>query len=289
VLKEEITDEEIAKVVARWTHIPVTKMLESEADKLQRIEEELRSRVRGQDEAIKKIAEAVKRSRAGVSDPDRPIGSFIFLGPTGVGKTELARALSSFMFNDEKSLVRIDMSEYMEKYSVSKLIGSPPGYVGHDEGGALTETVRHRPYAVLLFDEIEKAHPEVFNILLQVLDNGRLTDSKGRTVNFKNTIIILTSNIGSDFINRNAKIGFAREGASGEVAEYEEVKSRIMDTLKNHFRPEFLNRLDDIIIFNPLSQEVINDIVTIQVQLAEKRLAHKNIKLEISPAAITYL
>lgn len=288
VLKEEITDEEVAKVVARWTHIPVTKMLESEAEKLQRVEDELRQRVRGQDEAIKKISEAVKRSRAGVGDPDRPIGSFIFLGPTGVGKTELARALSSFMFNDEKSLIRVDMSEYMERHSVSKLIGSPPGYVGYDEGGSLTELVRHRPYAVLLFDEIEKAHPEVFNILLQVLDNGRLTDSKGRAVNFKNTIIILTSNVGSEFINRTAKIGFSKDGA-GEAAEYEEVKHRIMDSLKNHFRPEFLNRLDDIIIFNPLSQEVINDIVALQLQLAEKRLAHKNIKLEISPAAIAYL
>jgi ATP-dependent Clp protease ATP-binding subunit ClpB len=288
VLKEEITEEEIAKVVARWTHIPVTKMLESEADKLQRMDEELRRRVRGQDEAIKKISEAVKRSRAGVSDPDRPIGSFIFLGPTGVGKTELARALSGFMFNDEKSLIRVDMSEYMEKYSVSKLIGSPPGYVGHEEGGVLTETVRHRPYAVLLFDEIEKAHPEVFNILLQVLDNGRLTDSKGRTVNFKNTIIILTSNIGSEFINRTGKIGFNHTGV-GEVAEYEETKTRIMDSLKNHFRPEFLNRLDDIIVFNPLSQEVINDIVTIQLQLTEKRLVHKNVRLEVSPAAVAHL
>jgi ATP-dependent Clp protease ATP-binding subunit ClpA len=225
-------------------------MLESESEKLGRIEIELKKRVRGQDEAIQKIAEAVKRSRAGVADPDRPIGSFMLLGPTGVGKTELARTLANFMFNDEKALVRIDMSEYMEKYSVSKMIGSPPGYVGYDEGGQLTEIVRHRPYSVLLFDEIEKAHPEVFNILLQVLDNGRLTDAKGRVVNFKNTIILLTSNLGSEFMNRLQRIGFGTGIAKAE-AEFEETKARIMETLKNHFRPEFLNRLDDIIIFNP--------------------------------------
>ena len=289
ILKEEITEEDIAKVVARWTHIPVTKMLEGEADKLLRMEDELRARVRGQDEALRKISEAVKRSRAGISDPDRPIGSFMLLGPTGVGKTELAKALSSFMFNDEKSLVRVDMSEYMEKYSVSKMIGSPPGYVGHDEGGALTETVRHRPYSVLLFDEIEKAHPEVFNILLQVLDNGRLTDAKGRVVNFKNTIILLTSNIGSEFMNRLQKIGFAGEDASTMLGEFEETKSRIMDSLKNHFRPEFLNRLDDIIIFNPLRPEVIREIVDIQLGLVRTRLAAKQIQLEVSDDAMDWL
>jgi ATP-dependent Clp protease ATP-binding subunit ClpB len=288
ILKEEITEEEIAKVVARWTHVPVTKMLESESEKLSAINDELKKRVRGQAEAIQKIAEAVKRSRAGVADPDRPIGSFILLGPTGVGKTELARALAGFMFNDEKSLIRIDMSEYMEKYSVSKMIGSPPGYVGYDEGGSLTETVRHRPYSVLLFDEIEKAHPEVFNILLQVLDNGRLTDSKGRTVNFKNTIILLTSNLGSEFMNRLQRIGFNNNAAS-LTGDFEEVKSKIMDTLKHHFRPEFLNRLDDIIIFNPLSLEIIREIVDLQLNIVRQRLKNKNIELEVSAAAIEYL
>ncbi len=286
VLREEITEEDVASVVARWTHVPVTKMLESESDKLGRIEDELKKRVRGQDEAIKKIAEAVKRSRAGIADPDRPIGSFMLLGPTGVGKTELARTLANFMFNDEKALVRIDMSEYMEKYSVSKMIGSPPGYVGYDEGGALTETVRHRPYSVLLFDEIEKAHPEVFNILLQVLDNGRLTDSKGRMVNFKNTIILLTSNLGSEFMNRLQRIGFDQ---ASEQADFEEMKSRIMETLKNHFRPEFLNRLDDVIIFNPLSRETIREIVDIQLRLVEQRLAARQIELSVSGEVREYL
>lgn len=288
ILKEEVTDEEIAKVVARWTHIPVTKMLESEVGRLTRMEEELQRRVRGQNEAVKKIAEAVKRSRAGVADPDRPIGSFMLLGPTGVGKTELARTLAHFMFDDDKALVRIDMSEYMEKYSVSKLIGSPPGYVGYEEGGSLTETVRHRPYSVLLFDEIEKAHPEVFNILLQVLDNGRLTDGKGRTVNFKNTIIILTSNIGSEFIQRLQKIGFA-SGENAGLPDYNETKQRIMESLKNHFRPEFLNRLDDIIIFNPLPAEVIKEIVDIQLELVRRRLSHKNISLQVSAEVMAYL
>lgn len=288
VLREEVTEEDIAKVVARWTHIPVTRMLEGEAQKLVRMEGELQGRVRGQDEAIRKITEAVKRSRAGVSDPDRPIGSFMFLGPTGVGKTELARALSAFLFDDEKSLVRIDMSEYMEKYSVSKMIGSPPGYVGYEEGGSLTETVRHRPYSVLLFDEIEKAHPEVFNILLQVLDSGRLTDAKGRAVNFKNTVIIMTSNIGSEFINRSQRIGFS--GGERQVAgSYEEVKQKIMESLKQHFRPEFLNRLDDIIMFNPLLPEVIKDIVGLQLNIVRKRLAERNIDLEVTSAVVDYL
>jgi ATP-dependent Clp protease ATP-binding subunit ClpB len=286
ILKEEVTAEEIAKVVSRWTGIPVMKMLEEEAEKLGRMEAELRKRVRGQEEAIREIAEAVKRSRAGVSDPDRPIGSFIFLGPTGVGKTELAKTLAQFMFNDDKALVRVDMSEYMEKYSVSKLIGSPPGYVGYEEGGSLTETVRHRPYSVLLFDEVEKAHPEVFNILLQVLDNGRLTDSKGRVVNFKNTIIILTSNLGSEYITKFQKIGF-RSG--DEQSAFADVKDKIMEALKGHFRPEFLNRLDAVIIFNPLSEEVIRQIVEIQLETVRERLRDKKITLELTPEAIGYL
>ncbi len=286
ILKEEVTAEEIAKVVSRWTGIPVMKMLEEEAEKLARLADELAKRVRGQDEAIKEVAEAVKRSRAGISDPDRPIGSFMFLGPTGVGKTELAKTLAKFMFNDDKALIRVDMSEYMEKYSVSKLIGSPPGYVGHEEGGSLTETVRHRPYSVLLFDEIEKAHPEVFNILLQVLDNGRLTDSKGRVVNFKNTIIIMTSNIGSEYIIRLQKIGFRGES---EKTSFSDVKDKIMESLKNNFRPEFLNRLDDVIIFNPLSEEIIRQIVEIQLGLVKTRLKEKNILLEVTPEAINYL
>ncbi len=286
ILKEEVTEEEVARVVARWTGIPVVRMLEEEADKLARMEDGLKEKVRGQDEAITKISEAVRRSRAGISDPDRPIGSFIFLGPTGVGKTELAKKLAEFMFNDDKALIRVDMSEYMEKYSVSKMIGAAPGYVGYDEGGALTEMVRHRPYSVILFDEIEKAHPEVFNILLQVLDNGRLTDSKGRVVNFKNTVIILTSNIGSQFMNKFQKMGF---GSGGEEGRLDDVKDKIMETLKDHFKPEFLNRLDDIVIFNPLSAEVVRDIVSIQLDIVRKRLLLKGIKLEIGEEVPVYL
>ncbi len=285
ILKEEVTEEEVASVVARWTGIPVVRMLEEESDKLMRMEDMLNNQVRGQGVAIASVSEAVRRSRAGVADPDRPIGSFIFLGPTGVGKTELARKLAEFMFNDEKSLIRVDMSEYMEKYSVSKMIGSPPGYVGHEEGGSLTETVRHRPYSVILFDEVEKAHPEVFNVLLQVLDNGRLTDSKGRTVNFKNTIIILTSNIGSQFINKFQKIGFGES----EESRFDEVKEKIMESLKNHFKPEFLNRLDDIVMFEPLSADTIKDIVQIQLDLVKRRLLLKGIKLEIMPEVFEYL
>ncbi len=287
ILKEEVTDEEVARVVARWTGIPVTKMLEEESQKLLALESELKKRVRGQDEAIKKISDAVRRSRAGISDPNRPIGSFIFLGPTGVGKTELAKTLAQFIFNDEKSLIRVDMSEYMERHSVSKLIGSPPGYVGYEEGGSLTELVRHRPYSVLLFDEIEKAHPEIFNLLLQVLDNGRLTDSKGRVVNFKNTIIILTSNIGSEFITKFQKMGFG-VGNEGET-NFAEIKERINESLKSYFRPEFLNRLDEIIIFNPLSAEVIQEIVSLQLSLVAERLSKKGIMLKIAPEVLSYL
>jgi len=287
ILKEEVADEEIAKVVSRWTGIPVTKMLEEETDKLLRMDEELKQRVRGQGEAVAKVAEAVKRSRAGVADPERPIGSFMFLGPSGVGKTELARALATFLFNDDKALIRVDMSEYMEKYSVSKLIGSPPGYVGHEEGGSLTETVRHRPYSILLFDEVEKAHPEVFNILLQVLDNGRLTDAKGRTVNFKNTIIILTSNIGSQFIKGYQRIGFSNNLETGR--DFASVKEKIQDSLRDHFRPEFLNRLDEIIIFNPLSTEVLREIVDLQLTIVRDRLMKKGIKLGMTDEVMNFL
>lgn len=280
-------EQDIAEVVARWTGIPVTKMLEEEAGKLSHIEEELEKRVVGQRDAIQKVSDAIKRSRAGIADPNRPIGSFLFLGPTGVGKTELSKALAQFMFNDDKALVRVDMSEYMEKHSVSKLIGSPPGYVGHEESGNLTETVRHRPYSVLLFDEIEKAHPEVFNILLQVLDNGHLTDSKGRIVNFKNTVIILTSNIGSEHIDKMQSIGFGSH-ASDKV-DYADAKDRVLESLKNFFRPEFLNRLDEIIIFDILSPEIIQSIVGLQVDIVKKRLAEKEIALNVMPEVLAYL
>ena len=287
ILKEEIVEADIAEVVARWTGIPISRMLEEEAQKLTRMEDELRKRVVGQEEAVKKISDTIKRSRAGISDPNRPIGSFIFLGPTGVGKTELTKALAQFMFDDDKSLIRLDMSEYMEKHSVSKLVGAPPGYVGHDEGGSFTESVRHRPYSVVLFDEIEKAHPEVFNILLQILDNGRLTDSKGRTVNFRNTVIIMTSNIGSQYIDKMEKIGFS--GNQTAEADYKETKDKVMSSLKDHFRPEFLNRLDDIIVFDILSQEVIRQIVNIQIEIVRLRLQSKNIKMEIFDRALEYL
>ena len=280
ILKEEITGNDIADIVSRWTGIPVTRMLEEEAAKLTRIESELEKRVIGQNDAVKKIADTVKRSRAGVGDPNKPIGSFIFLGPTGVGKTELTKALAEFMFNDDKALIRVDMSEFMEKHSVSKLIGAPAGYVGYEEGGQLTEMVRHRPYSVILFDEIEKAHPEVFNILLQVLDNGRLTDAKGRLVNFKNTIIILTSNIGAEYIDRMETIGFSADPS--QKKSYADAKDKVMDALKNHFRPEFINRLDDIIVFDILNEESIQKIVSIQIDLVKKRLEEKNIGITIT-------
>ncbi len=286
ILKEEVGEEEIAKVVARWTGVPVTRMLKSESEKLSQMEDHLSKRVRGQEEAIQKVTEAVRRSRAGVADPDRPIGSFIFLGPTGVGKTELARTLAEFLFDDEKALVRLDMSEYMEKYSISKLIGSAPGYVGYDEGGKLTETIRHRPYSVLLLDEIEKAHPEVFNILLQVLDNGRLTDNKGRVVNFKNTIIIMTSNIGSQYLKQFKQVGFSEKT---DESDFETAKEKINDSLKNHFRPEFLNRLDETVVFKPLPQSIITEIVELQMDIIKKRLALKGIKLEVTKELTEHL
>ena len=287
ILHEEITESDIAEIVARWTGIPMSRMLEAEAQKLSRIDEFLQKRIVGQNNAVKVISDTIKRSRAGISDPNRPIGSFIFLGPTGVGKTELTKALSEFMFDSDKALIRVDMSEFMEKHSVSKIIGAPPGYVGHEEGGGLTETVRHRPYSVILFDEIEKAHPDVFNILLQVLDNGRLTDAKGRVVNFKNTIIILTSNIGAQYIDKMQKIGFGT-GAS-EAATYQETKNRLMNSLKDYFKPEFLNRLDDIIVFDVLTKEAIQEIVKIQIDLVKERLLQKEIKLEVSDEALVLL
>ncbi|MCR4312431.1 MAG: ATP-dependent chaperone ClpB, partial [Candidatus Uhrbacteria bacterium] len=268
LLKEVITEEDIAQVVARWTHIPVSRMLESEMQKLARMEDELRKRVVGQDEAIIAVSNALRRSRAGISEEKRPIGSFIFLGPTGVGKTELAKSLADFMFNDEKALVRLDMSEYMEKHSVSKIIGSPPGYIGYEEGGQLAERIRKHPYSVVLFDEIEKAHPDVFNVLLQILDDGRLTDAKGRVVNFKNTIIIMTSNLGSDFILSTGKgIGFAEAGTKEELA-----KAKVLELLREQFRPEFLNRIDDTIVFHALSEEHISGIVELQLEQVSTRL-----------------
>ncbi len=286
LLREEVTEEDIALVVSRWTGIPVARMLEEEAKKLARMEEELQRRVVGQADAVRRISDAVKRSRAGIADPNRPIGSFLFLGPTGVGKTELSRAVAEFLFNDESALVRIDMSEYMEKHSVSKIIGSPPGYVGHEEGGAITELVRHRPYSVILFDEIEKAHPEVFNILLQVLDSGHLTDAKGRRVNFKNSVIIMTSNIGAEYIDRMSKFGFAE---TNDALQYTQAKDKVQESLKNFFRPEFLNRLDEIIIFDILSTETIRSIVALQVKMVQSRLLQKDIKLSVTDEVLDYI
>jgi ATP-dependent Clp protease ATP-binding subunit ClpB len=284
ILKEEVDEEDIAKVVSRWTGIPVSKMLESEIKKLAKAEEELGKRVKGQEDAIKSVANAIRRSRAGISEEYRPIGSFLFVGPTGVGKTELGKALAGFMFNNEASLIRLDMSEFMEKHSVAKIIGSPPGYVGHDEGGQLTERVRRRPYSVILFDEIEKAHPEVFNILLQILDDGRLTDSKGRIVNFKNTIVIMTSNLGNEVI-KQFSIGFT--GASDEIEEKtlrkDEMKERIDQILKDNFKLEFLNRIDEIVIFRSLDKETLIKIVDIELEKLAKRLKDQNISIKIGP------
>ena len=286
ILKEDITAEDIAAVVSRWTNIPVVKMLEEEMEKLARMEPELKTVVIGQDAAVKSVTESVKRSRVGIGDPNRPIGSFMFLGPTGVGKTELARQLAKTMFNDADAIIRVDMSEYMERHTVSKLIGSPPGYVGYEDSGQLTEAVRHRPYSIVLFDEIEKAHPEVFNVLLQVLDSGRLTDAKGRHVNFKNTIIILTSNVGSEFVAKMEHIGF---GTKTEEEEYTMTKNRIYDRLKEHFRPEFLNRLDEIIIFDTLSRETVRKIVDKQLNEVRERLALRGISLQVSDEAMDKL
>jgi ATP-dependent Clp protease ATP-binding subunit ClpB len=283
-LKEEVTEEDIAGVVSKWTGVPTSKMLEGEMQKLLKMEDNLRERVIGQDAALVAVANAVRRSRAGLGDDRRPIGSFLFLGPTGVGKTETARALAEFLFDDEKAMIRLDMSEYMEKHSVSRLIGAPPGYVGYDEGGQLTEPVRRRPYSVILFDEVEKAHPDVFNTLLQLLDDGRLTDGQGRTVDFKNTVVILTSNIGTAELNA---IEDRRD--LSESAKAEKTRDAAMDALRDTFRPEFLNRLDEIVVYRRLGQDQIRRIVDIQLVHLGERLARRDLKLEISDAAKDYL
>lgn len=278
-----VTPEDIAEIVSSWTGIPVTRLEETEAAKLLRLEEELHKRVIGQDEAIKVVSQAVRRARAGLKDPDRPIGSFIFLGPTGVGKTELARTLAESLFDDEEAMIRIDMSEYMEKHSVSRMIGSPPGYVGYDEGGQLTEPVRRRPYSVVLFDEIEKAHPDVFNILLQILEDGQLTDSSGRKVDFKNTVVIMTSNVGANLIEREATLGFKIN--TDEKAEHEDMKDKVMTQLRRTFRPEFLNRVDEIIVFHALNKEHIKEIVNLMLNDLSIRLEHNDITIEVTDEA----
>ncbi len=273
MLKEEVDAEEIAQIVARWTGIPVSRLLEGEMEKLLHMEERLRQRVVGQEEALRAVANAVRRSRAGLQDPNRPIGSFIFLGPTGVGKTELARALAEFLFDDERAMVRIDMSEYQEKHTVSRLVGAPPGYVGYEEGGQLTEAVRRRPYSVVLFDEIEKAHSEVFNVLLQLLDDGRLTDGQGRTVDFRNTVVIMTSNLGNQLWDGGRQVS----------------RDAVTHVLQAHFRPEFLNRIDEIVVFHPLGREQIAQIVDIQLRRVTALLAGRGFTLEVSEAAREYL
>ena len=285
MIKEEVDAEDIADVVSRWTGIPVSKMMQSEKDKLLHLEEELHKRVIGQDEAIEAVADAVRRSRAGLQDPKRPIGSFIFLGTTGVGKTELAKALAEFLFDDETMMTRIDMSEYQEKHSVSRLVGAPPGYVGYDEGGQLTEAIRRKPYSVVLFDEIEKAHPDVFNILLQVLDDGRLTDNKGRVVNFKNTIIIMTSNMGSSYIQSQME----KMNGSNKEEVIEETKKEVMNMLKKTIRPEFLNRIDETIMFLPLTEKEIKQIVLLQIKGVQKMLAENGVELKMTEAAVNFL
>ena len=275
-MHESVTEDEIARIISRWTGIPVAKLTESERSKTLHLDEELHKRVIGQDEGVEKVTEAIIRSKAGIKDPTKPIGSFMFLGPTGVGKTELAKALAEALFDDEKNMVRIDMSEYMEKYSVSRLIGAPPGYVGYEEGGQLTEAVRRKPYSVVLFDEIEKAHPDVFTVLLQVLDDGRITDSQGRTVDFKNTILIMTSNIGANYLLDGI-------GSDGTITE--EAENAVMTELRSRFRPEFLNRLDEIIMFHPLTKDNIGGIIQLIVDDLNKRLADRDLHLELTPEA----
>jgi ATP-dependent Clp protease ATP-binding subunit ClpB len=274
LLRNKVTDEEVAEVVSKWTGIPISKMLEGEKEKLLQMEEALGRRVIGQREAVTAVSDAIRRSRAGLADPNRPNGSFLFLGPTGVGKTELCKALAEFLFDTEEAMVRIDMSEFMEKHSVARLIGAPPGYVGYEEGGYLTEAVRRRPYSVLLLDEVEKAHPDVFNVLLQVLDDGRLTDGQGRTVDFRNTVIIMTSNLGSHVIQE----------LTGE-ANYDRMKSAVMEIVQQHFRPEFINRVDDIVVFHPLGREQLRSIVDIQLGYLRRRLADRDIELHLDEGA----
>mgnify|MGYP001828544676 FL=1 len=274
LLRNNVTEEEVAEVVSKWTGIPVSKMLEGEKEKLLQMEQVVQERVVGQDEAVTLVANAIRRSRAGLSDPRRPIGSFLFLGPTGVGKTELTKALADFLFDTDEAMVRVDMSEFMEKHSVARLIGAPPGYVGYEEGGYLTEAVRRRPYSVILLDEVEKAHPDVFNVLLQVLDDGRLTDGHGRTVDFRNTVIIMTSNLGSNLIQEMA----------GEE-NYDSMKNALMDVVGSHFRPEFVNRIDDVVVFHPLGREHIRKIVDIQLAYLQDRLAEREISIRLSDAA----
>ncbi|MDM7921385.1 MAG: AAA family ATPase, partial [Pyrinomonadaceae bacterium] len=274
-LKEEVDEEDVAEVVAKWTGVPVSKMLQGEMQKLIAMEDNLRNRVIGQDEALGAVANAVRRARAGLQDPNRPVGSFIFLGPTGVGKTETARALAEFLFDDERAMVRLDMSEYMEKRAVARMIGAPPGYVGYEEGGQLTEAVRRRPYSVVLFDEIEKAHPDVFNVLLQILDDGRLTDSKGRVVDFKNTVLIMTSNLGSRAI---------QAAQENPLADHD-VRNEVLQVLRDHFKPEFLNRIDDIVVFHQLGREQIASIIEIQLAKLRKMLADRDITIELDESA----
>jgi ATP-dependent Clp protease ATP-binding subunit ClpB len=279
LLREEVTEADIAEIISKWTGIPISKLVESEMEKLLHLEDELHRRVVGQDEAVTAVADAIQRARAGLADPNRPTASFIFLGPTGVGKTELAKALASYLFDTEDALVRIDMSEYMEKHAVSRLIGAPPGYVGYEEGGQLTESIRRRPYAVILFDEIEKAHPDVFNVMLQILDDGRVTDAQGHTVDFKNSVIIMTSNIGSQYIM----------DVAGDESEYDEMRRRVMEAMRNSFRPEFLNRIDEIIIFHPLQKHELRYIVQLQVKRLEQRLADRKMSLKLSDSALDFL
>jgi ATP-dependent Clp protease ATP-binding subunit ClpB len=302
MLRQEVDDEDIAKIVAEWTGVPLTKLMEADTEKLLKMEERLKSRVVGQDEAVEIISSCIRRARSGLGDEKRPLGSFIFMGPTGVGKTKLAKTLAWFLFDDEEALIRLDMSEYMEKFSVSRLIGAPPGYVGYEEGGQLTEKVRRRPYAVILLDEIEKAHPDVFNILLQILDDGRLTDGQGRAVNFRNTVLIMTSNIGAELIQRHGAIGFARpslrqsrEAAAGaaqaekEHLAFGEIKEKLLSEVRRTFRPEFINRIDEIIVFNPLKKSDILKIVEIELLPLFNRLAQRGISLSLSDKAKSYL